>query len=521
MKKTLSLTLLGAVILIAAVVYAVWSGLFAPDESEEGPDNGAPQRLDNVVASQSLPGYLETAGLLTYEHFNEVEQGKVPDRYVFQGEGEAAVESVPTKTNLSLKLFADHEQNPFTLVQSFPEQSDLLTLELKAMQPEAGEADLLTLTSQDEPVLTLQLNDGELRSTEGSVPLHTGYEPGNWLTVKVVADVKASEALVYVNGLPTPKKVAFTETVEQIDGWSASVTQSTLYIDDIIAGPGKLDFPIGFATVGMLPIGGMGGEEVTVTTAEELSAAIRSEDPLMIYVEGELELDAMYKVNSNKTIIGVDDQATILYGGLRMQDVSNVIIRNLHFKYADDDGIEIRDGSTNIWIDHNYFQYPFDGALDIRLASDFITVSWNHFYDVGKTSLVSSSDDDVGDEGHLHVTYHHNRFEETTSRNPMVRFGEGHILNNLYQKVSKYGARAYTKGSLFIEGNAYYDTKTPMEIVNGQLEERNNLFENSGDPVTEGTVFDPMSYYTYPVQQPELILETVEAGAGAGNVDAP
>lgn len=77
-------------------------------------------------------------------------------------------------------------------------------------------------------------------------------------------------------------------------------------------------------------------------------------------------------------------------GGLRLKDVSNIIIRNLkmHNPPESKDIISL-DGATKVWIDHCDLSSVgitgdkdyYDGLLDITHASDYVTVSWTKFHD--------------------------------------------------------------------------------------------------------------------------------------------
>ena len=171
-------------------------------------------------------------------------------------------------------------------------------------------------------------------------------------------------------------------------------------------------------------------------------------------------------VGSNTTIIGINN--AVLRGfNLNLQNVSNIIIRNVHFQDAADcfpawtptDGangnwnslydLVTLSGARNVWLDHNtfsdgnnhdadqpiYFGRPFqvhDGAADIIRASNFVTVSYNDFYDHDKTMLIGSSNTRGADVGALKVTIHHNKFQNLGQRLPRVRFGQVDVYNNYY-----------------------------------------------------------------------------------------
>ena len=171
-------------------------------------------------------------------------------------------------------------------------------------------------------------------------------------------------------------------------------------------------------------------------------------------------------VGSNTTIIGINN--AVLRGfNLNLQNMSNVIIRNVHFQDAADcfpawaptDGAEgnwnslydtvTLSGATNVWVDHNtfsdgnnhdadqpvYFGRPYqvhDGSLDVIRGSNFVTISYNDFYDHDKTMLIGSSNTVGVDVDKLKVTIHHNRFGNNIQRLPRVRFGQVDVYNNYY-----------------------------------------------------------------------------------------
>src|SRR5690554_6082664 len=98
---------------------------------------------------------------------------------------------------------------------------------------------------------------------------------------------------------------------------------------------------IGFAFMDEPVTGGAGGQEVTVSTAEELLRYASSNDPYVINVVGTIELvrgigsyresNGEYFLGSNTTLRGVGTDATIMYGGFKIWELENVIIQNLHF----------------------------------------------------------------------------------------------------------------------------------------------------------------------------------------------
>jgi pectate lyase len=291
--------------------------------------------------------------------------------------------------------------------------------------------------------------------------------------------------------------------------------------DATSGGGGAANGPTGWATENGGTTGGGDAAPVTVTTAEELKAALAADGPGVIHVKGMIALDGMVKVGSDTTILGVGADSGITGGGLNVSHASNVIIRNMNFKDSSDDAINV-EGSTNVWIDHNSLSNAYDGAIDIKRGSDYITVSWNHISDQNKSMLLGHSDDNgAEDEGKLRVTYDHNWFEGD-QRSPRVRFGNPvHVYNNYYDGVSKYGVASTDGAGVLVEANDFENTNDPYHLGEaasgpGSLVAKDNQLVNSGEGETGGTVA-PIPY-TYSVDPASEVKSIVTAGAGAGKI---
>ncbi|MEV6803829.1 polysaccharide lyase family 1 protein [Streptomyces sp. NPDC051132] len=190
----------------------------------------------------------------------------------------------------------------------------------------------------------------------------------------------------------------------------------------------------------------------------------------------------VFKVPANTTIVGVPGTGAGITGGmLQIQNVDNVIVRNLAFSATEDcfpqwdptdgddgnwnsdyDAVSLR-GATHVWADHNTFtdaphldkanpkyygrEYQIhDGALDITKGSDLVTVERNRFTDHDKTMLIGSSDKDS--TGRLRVTIHHNVWKGIVQRAPLARLGQVHLYNNWYDTTTVDGyAPAYSINS--------------------------------------------------------------------------
>lgn len=124
-------------------------------------------------------------------------------------------------------------------------------------------------------------------------------------------------------------------------------------------------------------------EPVIVSDRYSLIYYAGGNEPQVIIVNGSINVFGYLDIGSNKTIVGIDENATII-GEISIHNQSNVIISNLNVKGAwpvtmPEDGIDI-ENSHHIWVDHvNVWDAP-DGNLDIKQGSDYITVSWSKFW---------------------------------------------------------------------------------------------------------------------------------------------
>jgi pectate lyase len=159
--------------------------------------------------------------------------------------------------------------------------------------------------------------------------------------------------------------------------------------------------------------------------------------------------------------------------GINVKRSYNVLIRNITFQDYYDDGVNIGGDLTHhIWVDHCTFGNPSakpadsehpDGGCDVKDGASYVTISWCVFRNNWKTSLVGHSDNNGAvDAGRLKVTYINNHFIGNNSRNPRVRFGEVHFVNNLVQNISLYGSVAANGAYLFSENNFFLNTDWPM-----------------------------------------------------------
>jgi pectate lyase len=268
---------------------------------------------------------------------------------------------------------------------------------------------------------------------------------------------------------------------------------------------------VGWATVSgdgvSSTTGGGNATPVRPTTVEQLLNYASDSTPRVIEISGTFNVPRL-QINSNKTLIGIGNNATI-NGGLRIRGyahspVSNVIIRNLRVNGAttavDNDSVQLY-FAHHVWIDHCEIWDGPAGNLDMTHAINWVTVSWTKFRyttsyqrpsgesgDHRFSSLLGHSDNNASeDTGRIKVTFHHNWWaERVIERMPRVRFGQVHVFNNYFSSQNNnYCVRAGRNAALLVEGNYFDRVNSPHEFNNAtdqgtaHITARNNAYQNT------------------------------------------
>lgn len=306
--------------------------------------------------------------------------------------------------------------------------------------------------------------------------------------------------------------------------------------------------PVGFATTGITPTGGEGGESVTVSSAAELTNALKKPEKLIIYIKGSINVANVISVKAaNKTLLGLP--GSVLTNPNRTKDTSgilyfktgsdNLILRNLTFKSAgayDTDGRDnlCIDGTTNIWIDHCDFQDGVDGNFDCKNASDHIAVTWCRFRylieplaggsggsdDHRFSNLWGNSDSNTQDRNHLKTTFQYCWWDEgCRDRMPRVRFAQIHIANCLYSStVSSHCIGAGKEADIYVEKSVFTGFKKD-KVFKTYTDDAKVRLDQCISPLSgneangTGSSFTPP--YTLTTIDATQVEETVKDGAGA------
>jgi len=275
---------------------------------------------------------------------------------------------------------------------------------------------------------------------------------------------------------------------------------SNLTADAIIGANGKA-LPTDSSTLTEDDIINGGYNTLNTTTYSKLNGLSNK----IKYSEG--EFDSAYNMldissAKNVTLEGVGDDATLFQWGITWKSCSYIEVRNLTFDDYPEDAcaFEGGDDSTTIagfktghvWVHNNQFnegknhwdvcpeqdKHEGDGATDLKKLA-FITLSYNHYIKNHKTGLVGGSDS----QHTASITFHHNFYDQCSSRLPLGREANMHMYNNYYYKSSNYsmsiraGAYAFVENCYFEGGKNPFETRTGNNLK-GAIKAYNNTFDN-------------------------------------------
>ena len=313
--------------------------------------------------------------------------------------------------------------------------------------------------------------------------------------------------------------------------------------------PGGPCKPIGWATRngrtgGAVEVtGGGDATPIVVKSFAELQSNAEGDQPRVIHIDSTAGMVGSgwsgtsgdrLEVGSNKTIVGLHPD-TQLRAPIHVGDASNVVIRNLVIRGPgsnDDqawDNLNIDGSSKNIWIDHCEFWDGQDGNADVVKGADNVTFTWNIFGyttdgDHNFSNLVASSDDEPQSEGKLDITLMFNWFTGVAQRQPRCRYGDIHVVNNLFTRdghKSDYGISAGKNCRVLTEANHFIEINTPISMSHASGSAANelrgdNLFESTtGSTQGYGTAFEPPYDYKQQLVAASEVKALVESKAGA------
>lgn len=289
--------------------------------------------------------------------------------------------------------------------------------------------------------------------------------------------------------------------------------------------------------------GGGTATPTVVTTFADLAKYAADGQARVIHVDGTLgngwsgNSGDRLEIKSNKTIVGLR-AGTQLKAAIHINSASNVILRNLVVRGPGSnedqawDNLNIEGSSKNIWVDHCEFWDGQDGNADVVKGADTVTFTWNIFgyalpgHSHNLSNLIASSDSEPESEGKLDITYMFNWWKSAAQRQPRCRYGQIHVVNNLYTGDKAIGASVLGVSNGFscnvlTENNHFIDQGQPIDLGKqagtGSVQQATgNLFENcTGNQKGSGTAFTPPYDYKSSMVAASEVKAVVQKRAGA------
>ena len=239
--------------------------------------------------------------------------------------------------------------------------------------------------------------------------------------------------------------------------------------------------------------------------------------------------------SSNVTVEGIGDNTDLIDWGIEMKRCTSCEFRNLHLGNYPDDAIAMTGNadilSEHIWVHNNTIEKGYnqfagnghvdadkadgDGSMDMKWAQ-YVTVSYNEFAGCHKTSLVGGRTDQFQDN----ITYHHNWFNGTESRNPRVRNAHVHSFNNLFTDNTEYGICASYNSKVFSECNYFERTNQPLYAINMGKDAYSGTIKSFGDVFDDCQPDEKLAYQIIENRtDAPVIANLIDGGESYDNFD--
>lgn len=212
------------------------------------------------------------------------------------------------------------------------------------------------------------------------------------------------------------------------------------------------------------------------------------------------------KSGKNITVEGIGDDAVIEKWGFTWSDCKSIEVKNLHFTKYPEDACSTQKGER-IWFHENTFdvgenkydltdeqdKHEGDGSTDI-IESKYVTLSYNRYNTCHKTSLHGGGDK----VKQYNITWHHNYFNDCSSRMPLVRHANVHTYNNyFYSGTNCIDARAsawvFSEANYFDKCSYAYKTTPSSDYGNPVIKAYNDTLVSSDSEDKTSTIFKAAS----------------------------
>lgn len=252
-------------------------------------------------------------------------------------------------------------------------------------------------------------------------------------------------------------------------------------------------------------IGGLLGETVFVSTANDLEKQLNTAEPKTIVITADIDMQnkSHTRIRDNKTIVGSYGSKTIYdsqfrtndtYGAVDDNPSDNIIFRNLNMiaKNVKNRILINIWSSRQIWVDHcTFISYlpsdhtgngqdevgkfiwlntPYESYLDAKdngRSPDYITISYNTFKNRFWTVAYGTQNSETS---RCRTTLMYNWWDECVRRCPQIGNGSGHIYNNYYSGDDSFLPNSCNQiisgeGSNMVSENCRFQAVSGREII--------------------------------------------------------
>ncbi|MEE3405367.1 MAG: RICIN domain-containing protein, partial [Acutalibacteraceae bacterium] len=268
-------------------------------------------------------------------------------------------------------------------------------------------------------------------------------------------------------------------------------------------------------------IGGLLGEVVYVSTADDLVKQLDSVGAQTIVITGDIDMQSKgnTRIRDNKTIVGCYGSHTIYDCQLRTNDAygaeddspsDNIVFRNLKMVAKNTPNRILINiwSSRQIWIDHIYFESqltydrtgngqdevgkfiwintPYESYRDAkdRLRSpDYVTISYCHLKHRYWTVAYGTQNSEITRD---RTTLLYNWWDENVRRCPQLGNGSAHIYNNYY---SAYGTSSNGSGTTGIIGGDGSNFVSENNYFNGYSLQQALMMGGGSDPCRDSNSY--------------------------------
>ncbi len=185
------------------------------------------------VTVEAAPAYL------IQESFDSMTTGSSPSGWTLTTSGgSVTVQEVPSSSDKSMRLQKSSGSASITAKKSFASQTDNVIFEGEIMLPSKADGYQIKLSGGSTEAVRVGTNGGNLayQNSSGSYVTLQSYNANTWYKVKIVADIAANQADIYINNSLLAINVAFKSSVTSIDNLifnTSSMNTGILYTNNV------------------------------------------------------------------------------------------------------------------------------------------------------------------------------------------------------------------------------------------------------------------------------------------------